>query len=279
MITQTPTFNSAISGNISIAKRKPKVLTLIQAPQVKKVVAIDQDLKERLASARKFEKIGNDKHKQVLLEYISFAHKTIGDKIKTIDLFGLEPIITKLMNADHISYEIKPMITRVILPKKLKTFHTIEVYKEYEKKKSTSIPYKQLLEGFSAVFQTSEEPEVKSINYIIEQDYSLPESCFEIEYIGDGYLPYGKMFIYCIPLLTCLCLVSGLIIRFNDNPLHDDMKEYVLQPMFLGLDLDNDSPKIITLIDELLSRFNDIFKELTEKRLIYLEWESKQVQN
>jgi len=279
--SQTPTYNAALSGNVSIAVRK-KLVRETNTPVVDQIPSNVnvRSVEERLLELKKFERIGNEQHKEALANYIAKAKESVVLRFNEKPLFGVVPEISDIVEADEIPNDIKPLITRVISSKDLRTLHDVEIIRHYEKKNNFNpvVPFSESLsKAFSSIgklLYQETEPKVISVTHKISQDILWPNSYFELEIESDGYIPNGKIFVYIVPLLVTACLISGIAVDYDDESALD-MKKTTLDPVFLKFDA-QDSELIENQINLLVDTFIRTYSEITLKRLEYLEWEISQ---
>lgn len=269
-LIQVPTFNSSISGNIVIAKRKINKDNR-DTGETEIVEKEKVDIEEKLEKVRKFDRIGNEEHIEKLEDYISRVYSIMESKLSNIKSFGSTPEIHSPIKADNIPSNIKSLIFKTINTKKLKTLHKFEVEREYEE---PSIAEKRI-----AKIDPFYKPEKKliAIHHKISQDYYYPNSYLDVKLKSDGYVPFAQVFIYIVPLLISSCMISGFYLEYEDSDTTRDYKEYTLDPIFMNFEEEINIEQAKNNIDDLINLFNKKYKKFIRNRLEYLEWEIEQI--
>lgn len=270
---QTPTFNSAVSGNLSIARRVPskreaaKNTDLVQTKTTSQINSKSkvQSIQERVSRVRKFKLVGDSDQMDLLSRYISNAHEVSSQWVSSLVVFGSDVMVTNEKSANHIPDEIKKMIALKVEKLKLDSIHNIQIERHYEDRSS---------DLFSNVFSFS-RPRLLSIDYIISQEFPWPDCYFELIVEADGYIPDGKLFVYLLPLQVSAVLFLGMKVGFERK--HSDINYLsISNVVYLKYEESEDLQKISNAIKDLFDQFNMKYCEKVEQRLKYLEWEFEQ---
>ncbi|MBU4444427.1 caspase family protein [bacterium] len=275
---QTPTFNSAISGNISIASRitKSKKLT----PEKRKEESLNIDisterttLEEQLKKLRTVPRIGDDSHHKILLDSIITASSIFSELIEKVNTYGLEIKNPNQMKADDMPQAVKALIVPQIRNSKLRTIHKIDTEREYEKQDPL---YSNLM---SSIAFFAPKPKLISVTHKIEQSFSWPDSYTQINFVTDGYIPDCILFLYISPLLTSVGIFTGYIIDYGDGSIKEEQLSKLFGPYVTLLEKNSLNECIKDNLDLLIKDFNASYYNVVKKRVGYLEWELKQAHN
>ena len=267
---QTPTFNSSISGNISIAKRKKLVEKQSDITETNQDDSGKEDIISRINTMRGIQSIRSEDNLKKLRKYIEFICEKINMKQNAILKFDNTISISDMTSADDIPSHIMPLIINYLRSKKFEVDHECKVEKIYKQKGVQPSVLKYNTPIFNALYTPFEkqEPEIDRINYSIEQDWNLPESYIDVIVEEDELLPEGRIFLYICPLKISACLISGISVG-NENKWNNQL----LDTVFLKMDEKEDLKKIENQVLKLVNKFNKTYCDLVKKRLNYYEWE------
>lgn len=264
-IDQTPTYNASISGNVFIAQRK---ITVKEDIDEAKSEAENLDefelLKSRLNKIKGNTTSTSSEGKIKLKQIAMLCEKLIKEKEQNIHSYDCSIDVEDLNTADNIEDDIKKCIVKFINTKKYKPSHDIRLNTIYEKIRNTTPgSYLNSISMLSEAFGYEEEPKIKKIEYILEQDWDMPASYINLSICGNEYMPEGELFIYICPLNIKANILGGIKV---DNEIK------VMDELHLSLD-DNIDEKIQPFIDEIIKMFNSKYYNSLLKQIDYLEWE------
>ncbi|MDW8802647.1 caspase family protein [Clostridium sp. A1-XYC3] len=264
---QTPTFNSSIAGNISIARRKKAIEKQKDKVEDNQINSNKDGIISRIKAVRSIKSIKDEDNLKKLKNYIEFIYDKITHEQNSIEKFDNDLIISDIQTADEIPSHLQPLIINYLKSRKFEVSHEYKVEKIYKQKREQTNFLKfnhPLYNPFDA-----HEPEVEKIKYSIEQDWDLPQSYLDV-IVDDQYFPEGRMFIYICPLKISACLISGISIGDEDK-----WNNELLDTIFLKMNEKEDLEKIQNQVCELIKKFNKAYQESIEKNLKYYEWEQK----
>lgn len=266
---QTPTYNSSISGNVSIAQRR----ITVKEDRVKEKNETEnlnefEVLKSRLNKIKCNITSNSHEGKNKLKEIAILCEKIIREKETSVQNYDCSIEIENLNTVDYIEEDIKKSIIKFVNTKKYKPIHDVRINRIYEKNRNiTPGSYldqmNRLTKSLSGTFGYKDEPEVKKIEYILDQEWDMPESYIKLSIDNNEYMPEGELFIYVCPLKIKAAILGGIKV---DN----DIK--IMEELHISLDECIDE-KIPSFIDNIIKVFNSKYYNSLLKQIDYLEWE------
>ena len=116
------------------------------------------------------------------------------------------------------------------------------------------------------IFKKTER--LKEVRYKIISNKNFDKNCFSIEINGGSYSPNARMDFYLCPLQ--LTSILYCVITIED----EKMDKFFLEgKIFLEMIDDFNKDKIVNFLEEIISGFNDKYKEVIEEYLISYEKE------
>lgn len=266
---QTPTYNSSISGNVSIARRK------IEEEKEDKEHKIDsadefEILKSRLDNIKSNIISTSDQGKINLKEIAKLCENQLNDKRNDIKDYDCKVEINELESVNHIDEDIKKEITKFIDTKKYIPVHDVRVNRVYEKNNNPVTgsyldSISKLSKQFGRTLGYSDKPVLKKIEYVLNQDWDMPDSYINIDINNNEYMPKGELFVYICPLKIKVLLLAG--VKIGDNV-------KIKRERYINLN-NIDNQQIIDFIDDVIKSFNKDYYDNLLKYMEYLEWEGQ----
>lgn len=260
-ILQTPTYNSSVSGNITIATRKKiikKVDTIVN--ESKKL-----NIEERLKNIKSHKKVDCEENMKSLEEYTNYIHKTFESSKDKFMVYGNEVKVKDINTIDNVPQYRKSAIINFINNNDLKTLHHLEVEKTYEEQYID--PLREAFLGVTKNLINSREKKVKNITYKLDEPYGFPKSNINILINSDGYLKDGYINIYLCPLQT-RCILFALVTIEKKSCQID-----ILDKIYLSMSKEDDLEGIDKFIENLIKSFNERYNKSVIQSIEYYEKE------
>jgi hypothetical protein len=259
--TQTPVYNSAVSGNVHIARRKaPPPPVQVVGPRPEETVP---ELEERLAALRKFPRVGSEDHREKLKSYINKV-KTRIDALKAgVDSFGCEKSVDAPDNIYNLPAELRPRVVRFIHSKNFRPLHEVEV-REVANERPLTIS--ERIQGVIGPVVT------KSTEYVLRQSFEWPLSYVSFTVKSDGHVPGALLFFYLIPMQLRASLISGVALSRQRNFADDDWSMVSIGHILVNFD-DNDTAMLEAFVTQWVGILNGTLRKSLASRLAILEEE------
>lgn len=259
---QTPTCISAISGNVSIAKRI-KLLTE-QKPE-----ANYSDVRERVDALRHGFSVDGESRQQFIILLTAHLKASLESNLPLIETFGGEKALYGPYDNNKIPEALKRHIVLDFENSGLESEHQIAIHTEY------GLPPMHALNSFVDLYggKYGGKDEVK---YLLSQGSTWPSSCVWVRVSSDGYVPYAIVLVYLIPLQTRIMAMSLIATGEEKKGSVDGDKISWAKPRLYRELIDYKRPSfdhIDNQIKMLAASFNLIYAKEAKNRIEYLEKE------
>lgn len=261
-IVQTPTYNSSVSGNISIATRKK----VIKKKDTIVIGSKELSIEERLNNIKSYKKVDCEENIELLEQYINHIHERFISNKDKFQVYENEVKVFDVNTIDDVPQYIKAAIINFINNNELKTSHKLEVNETYEEQQVN--PFSEAFLGATAsLFRSKERKKVKNITYELEEPYGFPKSNIYIFINSDGYLQDAYINMYLCPLQTKCILFATVVIG------RKSCKIDMLHKVYLSMSKEEDLDNINKFIENLIDSFNERYNKSVLQSLEYYEKE------
>ena len=258
---QTPTYNSAISGNVTIARRKAQSFN--NKLNDNSIAEAEIDITQRLLVLRNHLRPGSDEHAKALATLISFIKSVLYEKRLGFDNYGCTLECSDPKSTYYISEELLPKLVNFIKIRNWQPLHDVEKKIVTDERPATW--YERINTGNNTI-------KTKSTEYIVSQDVDSPPSIVQLTTQSDGIAPSATLLIYLLPLQIRVVLIAIIATsreqNYNDNTWKWKASGYIP----LDLEVDNGN-KIKTFINQWIDVLDSQFHESLIERVKLIESE------
>jgi hypothetical protein len=261
---QTPSFNSAISGNVTIGHRRnaqPAAQSVVPAPA-------PLVLSDRVARLKGKLLPGAKQYNERLATIIGFVETTTTAHAPTLEAFGAELKIAGPKDVYALPSELRPELILYVGRNGWRPIHRVESREVTGERQPTMY---ERMEGYHDLIRT------RRTEHAVEQPPRFPNSLVTATLQPTGIVPRVFVFFYLLPLQLRVSLVAGIALSGTVNFAEEKLRLRELDCVILDADSDH-TDRVRDYVIERLQRFHSIAMSAISERLDVLEAESGLVQ-
>lgn len=260
-LAQTPAFNSAVSGNVTIARRKSLRQTSLASgpPTAEPTASVD----ERLARLRALLRPGTRGHTQALADSIGSLKGHVEASVQSLRTFGISPTLSGPSRAYELPEELHRHVVRFVESKKWRPLHEVESRQVTQERPATL--FEKVSGHYGSVSTTNTE-------FTVSQSSDLPDSLVYLKIDSDGVVPNALLFFYLLPLQVRAAFLLG--IAFSSEMNFSDKRWRLQRLEDWVLDISSDNKEAIAhFAAHGVARFESYLVRSIDSRLKVLEEE------
>ncbi len=254
-ISQTPTYNSSVSGNVIIAKRKKLKKESASSLSYEHLQLKLDDFRGTFATSEEFKL-------SFLNRLVNDAKESLSSNTGLFHSFGANKKLSHVFNNTEIPEDLRKTVVQFFSSTGLQSYHHLEI--EYTEEKDT---YAYLLHSIG-------RPSKKISGFTLYQNAEWPPSCVKLEVSSDGIIPSGIVLIYFVPLYTRVLCISIMATGRDRTYSFKGIKwsNINLGKFFLNYN-ELELKRVDSEIKNLAASFNNYYSKAIEQRIKYLERE------
>lgn len=260
---QTPVFNSAISGNVAIARRKAAVPPTGTIGSSERPQDAPPDPHARLAAVRRIASAGSKEHREQLKNAIAAVRARVELRVDTVESYGCKKEIDGPKDTAAIPDYFARDVVRLVESNAFRPIHEVRSY-EVESERPPTI--------YDKMMGIYDSRTVKRTDYVVSQSHHWPASCVTLTVVSDGYVPGAFLFFYLLPLQLRAALISGVALMGVVNSAEDKWSLESMEKAVVDLS-GKDLAGLEAFVDSRVAVLNNHLRRSVERRLAVLERE------